>query len=68
MPINPKTRNGAVLLEFVNYCIQHPDLRFWQALYSWAGVGFIAVTYTPPFMLGDSDELTDTFLWEGRNG
>jgi hypothetical protein len=66
--ISPKSRNGKVLLSFVAYCIANPNLRFWQALCSWAGVGYIAVTYTPPYMLEDSDELTDTFPWEGRNG
>ena len=66
--ISPKSRNGKVLLSFVAYCVANPSQRFWQALVNWACVGFIAVTNTPPYMLEDRDELTDTYPWEGRNG
>jgi hypothetical protein len=62
IPVNART-----LQSFVNYCTLHPDQRFWQALKNWSQSGFILVTDTPPYMLEDSDELTDTYQWEGRN-
>jgi len=48
-----------VLIDFIRYCGNHPEQRFWQALRNWAEVPFILVTY-----LGGPPE--DTFYWKGR--
>ena len=33
----PALRSGKDLDAFVNYCIEHPTQRFWQALTNWTG-------------------------------
>ncbi len=33
-----ENRNNAVLADFVRYCEEHPQERFWQALRNWANV------------------------------
>ena len=65
--INKATRNGRTLFDFVCYCIQHPDERFWQALRNWSGYGFILVSTTAPYEIneGQLHDLNDTFNWEG---
>lgn len=60
-----ESRNMSVLLDFVEYCKAHPELRFWQALRNWMGCGFIFVSNRIP---ADIDhELKDTFYWEGKD-
>lgn len=58
------TRNSALLAEFVAYCQQYPQFRFWQALRNWSGAGFIF--YAGP--LAYKDGSIDTFHWETRDG
>lgn len=58
-----KSKNYNTLSDFVLYCSEHPEERFWQALRNWVGVAFIFV--------GDklSSEAVggrDTFYWEGK--
>ncbi len=54
-------KNKYLLDSFVEYCNEHPDHRFWQALRNWSGNHFIMVKqYCGP--------LKDTFYWEGKNG
>lgn len=31
------SKNQKQLSSFVEYCLEHPELRFWQALINWAG-------------------------------
>lgn len=52
-----KTKRG-----FVQYMIEHPDERFWQAARNYSGYGFIIASDTPP----DSPSQADTFHWEGK--
>jgi hypothetical protein len=52
------TRNSEVLKSFTEYCLAHPDDRFWQALRNWSTFPFI--------FAGDPDDNHDTFYWEGR--
>lgn len=59
--INKATRNGRTLFDFVCYCIQHPDERFWQALRNWSGYDDIMVSDRG----AASDHEMDTFNWEG---
>lgn len=63
--INKATRNGRTLFDFVCYCIQHPDERFWQALRNWSGYGFILTTNTVPYEINEETPVLDTFYWEG---
>lgn len=58
-----KTRNSEVLADFVEYCEDHPDHRFWQALRNWSGYPFVVVRSSMP-VPGD----IDTFYWEGMDG
>ena len=50
-------RSYITLKSFVNYCREHPEERFWQALRNWSGHQVIL-----------ADDLRDTFYWEGRDG
>lgn len=50
-----------VLDNFIDYCIDHPDQRFWQALRNWANVPFLVAQEDLPI-----NGQEDTFYWEGR--
>jgi len=56
-----KSKNKKILNDFIKYCKEHPEERFWQALRSWSEYDFIYI--------GDenSDQIKDTFYWEGKN-
>jgi len=54
-----KTRNSETLEDFVEYCKDNPEQRFWQALRNWAEVPFI--------LIGDGEDTEDTFYREGKN-
>lgn len=65
------TRNSEILASFVEFCVNRPDLRFWQALHIWSEIGFILATKgkkewrdSEPW---DSNTIESTFYWEGRN-
>lgn len=72
-PAEPKS--AKLLREFVKYCKEHPEERFWQALRNWAGVNFLWVS---KFRYDDyryceslksfTNEIEDTFYWEKKNG
>ncbi len=62
--INHASRNGKTLFDFVCYCIQHPDERFWQAIRNWSGYAFVEVTEDSPYK--EVREHLDTFNWEGK--
>lgn len=73
-----ETRNSKLLRSFTNYCVTHPDLRFWQALLNWSGLPFIAYISHPPSevfaetrVMGQPVQrvdIQDTYYWEGKNG
>ena len=50
--------------DFVNYCQEHPDERFWQALRNWSGYDFILGV--KGYEAGDEIEISqhDTFYIE----
>ncbi len=54
-----ETRNSELLRDFVEYCANHPDQRFWQALRNWSGYNYIIARNEM------RDE--DTFYWEGKD-
>lgn len=64
------TRNSELLESFSKYCIQNPELRFWQALVSWAGVNFILFSDAPVCELisPQGKIVLDTFHMEKKNG
>jgi hypothetical protein len=71
-------KNGEKLLDFIRYCLEHPEERFWQALRNWSGYYFIfAWRPKTPIALHDDGGnsadgleqlkvkgLEDTFYWE----
>lgn len=61
--IDRETRNGEVLTSFVDYCLHHPEERFWQSLRNWSEINFILAASCDA-----EDSGVDTFNWEGRNG
>lgn len=70
-----ESRNSLVLASFVEYCAEHPQFRFWQALRNWCQHGHVLVCPNHPEdwnyqgNLGQlQSDLKDTFYWEGRNG
>ena len=70
--INHGTRNGHVLMSFVDYCTAHPSERFWQALLNWSGLNYITHTAFPAAMVNEhanyqGKRCEDTYYWEGRN-
>ena len=56
-----ESKNARLLAEFITYCYEHPEERFWQALRNWSGYRFVQVWN------GLGEEPTDTFYWEGKN-
>lgn len=58
-------KNEKLLKEFSAYCAKYPELRFWQALRNWAGVGYVYFSNDTP---GNSaPRLVDTFFFENKN-
>ena len=63
------SRNGEVLQSFIDYCVTHPDQRFWQALRNWSAVAFIFASGVPlcEIDMPTAGVVEDTFYWEGRD-
>ena len=59
------TKAHPLLEEFVKYCWDHPDQRFWQALTNWSGVSYLVSSDLP--FCGHCDS-QDTFYWETNKG
>lgn len=49
------------LQSFTDYCVEHQDERFWQALRNWSGYQFIYGSTNQMF-----DNMIDTFSLEGK--
>lgn len=58
------SKNMLLLFSLMDYCYEHPNERFWQALRNWAGVNYICAADVLP----DSRDIRDTFHWESRTG
>ena len=63
------SKNGKVLQSFIDYCIAHPDQRFWQALRNWSPSSFIFASGVPLYEIDmpTAGVVKDTFYWEGRD-
>jgi hypothetical protein len=60
-----KIKSSKQLDSFFIYCIEHPNLRFWQALLAWSGYSFIYGSVEPDLgNLPDVNSLEDTFYKE----
>lgn len=58
------TRNEKIL-NFVTYCANHPEERFWQALRNWSGHNFILASSAKDWEeIADKKTLVDTFHWQ----
>jgi len=57
-----KFKNKEKLLDFIAYCIEHEDERFWQALRNWSNQEFI-ISKNETDINGDYKE-EDTFYWD----
>lgn len=53
-----QSKNEKLLKDLIEYCKDHPEERFWQALRNWAAADFIFVE--------KSGEMVDTFFWENK--
>ena len=56
-------KNNKLLISFTEYCLDHPEQRFWQALRNWAGVGFIYKSDVSPLDI-PGGLVKDTFYEE----
>lgn len=63
--MDKQSKNEELLKEFVEYCGQRPDLRFWQALRNWSQYNFILGAETLQGN-GDFEGIEDTFYREGK--
>lgn len=59
------TRNSETLADFTAFCVDHPDLRFWQALRAWSGWHLVMVSNDSDAT--DNPKIEDTFYWEGKS-
>lgn len=63
------TRNSHLLQSFTDYCNNHPDERFWQALRNWSKFGFIFGFPIGKLPTREFDKnLIDTFYLEDQDG
>lgn len=60
-------RSQPTLDEFVKYCQEHPEERFWQALRNWSKAGSVLWWDQPSFDTSNLTKAQDTFYWEGKN-
>ena len=62
-----KMKSSTKLWSFIQYCLAHPDERFWQALRNWSKYEFIYVSSECATMITDDsvpdfiNSLEDTF-------
>jgi hypothetical protein len=54
-----KGKASPLLMSFIAFCNDYPDLRFWQALCSWSG----KIIYAQGMGLAEDAEVVDTFYW-----
>lgn len=61
-----ESKNQEVLDSLRDFCLEHPELRFWQAVRAWAGVGFILTANSQDIVSDVFSGIQDTFYFEGR--
>jgi len=55
------------LKSFVEYCLEHEDERFWQALANWSGYNFIYASQKNVAHETQNNDLIDTYYFEGKD-
>jgi len=55
-----KSKNLAVLNDFITYVLAHPEQRFWQSLTNWANASQIHIIDLKGIQ-------SDTFYFEGKD-
>ena len=58
-----KNKNYKLKVEFCDFCSDHPELRFWQALSAWSGFGIEVsrnMWAVDPFYWTKKDEFNKT--------
>jgi hypothetical protein len=63
-----ENKNQELLDDFRDFCLQHAELRFWQALRAWADVGFILTAKSRDLVSNEYEELMDTFYFTSKDG
>ena len=61
---NRMNKNIEQLKSFEQYCKEHPEERFWQALRSWSGYNFILASTASEIAI-NTEKTIDTFYLEG---
>jgi len=61
METQAESKNKKLVIDFVKFCKQHPELRFWQALNAWAELPNLVV------MDIEGKMARDTFYFEDKN-
>ena len=56
------SKNSELLQSFRKFCVENPELRFWQALRHWCGADFIY--WAKLDRKTGEDRQYDTFYWE----
>ena len=56
-------KNRDLLVDFGQYCANHPEERFWQALRNWSGADMIVYQDR----LCGMEDSRDTFYFEGKD-
>ena len=59
------SKNLETLRDFCLYCINNPEMRFWQALRNWSGYSAICTHQLDD--KGLVSEVKDTFYFEGKD-
>lgn len=66
LEIREEGKSTQVLTDFVRYCREHPEERFWQALRNFSGYPFLYVSSIPSYGFDNDINILDTFYWEGK--
>ncbi len=57
------SKNKDLLTDFIKYCVDHPQERFWQALRNWSGFAFVGVSNS---LINGKPVYHDTFYFEEK--
>ena len=52
---------------FINYCLENPNLRFWQAVANFSGYNFIYGSMKNVAQETQNNDLVDTYYFEGKD-
>lgn len=60
LEIGMESKNAKTLAEFTDFCKEHPEMRFWQALRNWQVADSILVLEE----VDGHSEVRDSYYWE----